>query len=117
MEPLIGQAVVVGDGRKYLVALLTLDADDVSKWADEQKSFGDMAAVVRDPALLALVDGAVERVNREHAPVEQIKRWRLLPEPLTVDRDELTPTMKVRRPVVTSRYADLIEEMYADEMR
>ena len=114
MESLIGQAVVVGDGRKYLVGLLTLDLDAAADWAREHGTFTDTAHLVQDPTLRAEVEEAVERVNREHAPVEQLKQWRLLPEPLTVESGELTPTMKVKRSVVQDRNADLVEEMYTE---
>lgn len=114
LEPLIGQAVVVGDGRKYLVALLTLDPDDAADWAASHGTFADIASLVNDPELRAEVAAGVERVNREHAPVEQIKYWRLLHEPFSVEGGELTPTMKVKRAVVIDRYADLVDEMYAE---
>jgi long-chain acyl-CoA synthetase len=115
MEPLIGQAVVVGDGRRYLVALLTLDPDDVAEWAaHHHRTFLDMAALVTDPGIKAEVAKGVERVNKEHAPVEQIKHWRLLPDPFTVEGGQLTPTMKVRRSIVIDAHADLVEEMYAE---
>ena len=114
MEPLVGQAVVVGDGRKYLVALLTLDPDDTADWAEHHGTFADISSLINDPALRAEVAAGVERVNREHAPVEQIKHWRLLHEPFSVEGGELTPTMKVKRSFVMERHADLVEEMYAE---
>ncbi len=117
MEPLIGQAVVVGDGRKYLVALLTLDPDDAADWAEEHGAFADIASLANDPSLRAEVAQGVDRVNREHAPVEQIKQWRLLHEPFTVEGGQLTPTMKVKRAVVIEQHADEVEEMYADGRR
>jgi long-chain acyl-CoA synthetase len=113
MEKLVGQAVVIGEGRRYLTALLTLDADAAGEWADHHGASSDIADLVHDPRLRHAIDVAVERVNREHAPVEQIKYWRLLPAPLTVDGGELTPTYKVKRALVAERYADLIETMYA----
>jgi long-chain acyl-CoA synthetase len=113
MEPLIGQAVVVGDGRRYLVALLTLDSEAAAEWAAEHHTFVELADLANDPALRSEIDAAVERVNRQHAPVEQIKRWRLLHEPFSVEGGELTPTMKVKRAVVIERNAELVEEMYA----
>jgi long-chain acyl-CoA synthetase len=115
MEPLIGQSVVVGDGRKYLVALLTLDSDDAADWAAEHGAFADISNLINDPALRAEIAAGVERVNREHAPVEQLKNWRLLPEPFTVEGGELTPTMKVKRSVVINLNSDAVEEMYADD--
>jgi long-chain acyl-CoA synthetase len=99
-EPIISQAVVVGDGRKFLTALLTLDP----------------AVAAPDlPATALLVDEAVGRVNAGHSHAEGIRRWRLLPHELTVAGGELTPTLKVKREVVTSRYEDLIEELYAEQ--
>jgi long-chain acyl-CoA synthetase len=105
---------VVGDGRRYLVALLTLDPDDAADWAEAHGAFADIASLVNAPALRAEIEAGVERVNRQHAPVEQIKRWRLLHEPFSVEGGELTPTMKVKRAVVIDRHADLVEEMYAE---
>ena len=112
MEPLIGQAVVVGDGRKYLVGLLTIDPDEAADWAHRNGAFADIAALVKNPAFKADVDAAVERVNHEHAPVEQLKQWRLLHESFTVEGGELTPTMKVKRSVVIDNNTDLVEAMY-----
>lgn len=114
IEPLIGQAVVVGDGRRYLTALLTLDADAAAEWAHDHRTFHEMAGLAADPGVRSEIDASVERANREHAPVEQIKYWRLLPGQLTVESGELTPTFKVKRAVVCERYTDLIETMYAD---
>ena len=112
MEKLVGQAVVIGDGRRYLTALLTLDADAAAEWADHHGASDDIADLIHDARVRDEIDAAVGRVNREHAPVEQIKYWRLLPSPLTVEGGELTPTYKVKRTVVAERYADLVETMY-----
>ncbi len=114
MEPLVGQAVVIGDGRRYLTALLTLDADAAADWAEERGAFAGIAELARDPRVHHEIGEAVERVNREHAPVEQIKYWRVLPEPLTVEDDELTATLKVKRDVVQREYAELVESMYTE---
>jgi long-chain acyl-CoA synthetase len=113
MEKLVGQAVVIGDGRRYLTALITLDADAAAEWAEHHGASSDIADLIHDERVRDEIDASVERVNREHAPVEQIKYWRLLPTPLTVESGELTPTYKVKRAVVAERYADLIETMYA----
>jgi long-chain acyl-CoA synthetase len=114
MESLIGQAVVVGDGRKYLVALLTLDPDAAAEWAERHGAFADIASLVNDPSLRADVAASVDLVNRQHAPVEQIKRWRILHEPFSVEGGELTATMKVKRATVIERHANVIEELYAE---
>ncbi|MGV3760408.1 MAG: AMP-dependent synthetase/ligase [Actinomycetota bacterium] len=113
-EPLISQAVVVGDDRPYLTALLTLDADAVAQWAHAQGRTMTVEALIDDDDLRAEIAAAVERVNAKHSHAEGIRRWRLLPADLTVAAGELTPTLKVKREVVTTVYADLVEEMYAD---
>lgn len=116
-EPLISQAVVVGDDRPYLVALLTLDADAAAKWAEARGKLADPAALAHDPDLLREIEESVKKVNEEHAKIEQIKAWRVLPHDFTVDAGELTPTLKVKRGVITSRYADVIEDLYGSSAR
>ncbi|MCD9622298.1 AMP-dependent synthetase/ligase [Rhabdothermincola salaria] len=113
-EPLISQAVVIGDGRPYLTALLTLDPDAVREWAAHHgKSINDAEAMVSDPEVHAAIAASIEQVNDEHARVEGIKRWRLLPRDLSISSGELTPTLKVKRQVVANRWSELIDEMYA----
>lgn len=113
-EPLISQAVVIGDGRPYLTALLTLDPDAVHEWATHHgKSLSEPEAMVSDPDIHAAIAAGVEQVNDEHARVEGIKRWRLLPRDLSITSGELTPTLKVKRQVVAKRWSELIDEMYA----
>jgi len=111
--PVIAQAVVVGDGRPYLTALLTVDADEVASWPGKEHLRDDAVGRASDPEVLAATEHAVDAVNATRSPVEQIKRWRLLPEDLTVDEGELTPTLKVRRAAVVARWSDLVEEIYA----
>jgi long-chain acyl-CoA synthetase len=113
-EPLISQAVVVGDGRPYLTALLTLDADEVREWATHHgKTMGDPESWAADPDIHAEIADSIERVNDEHSRVEGIKKWRLLPRDLSITSGELTPTLKVKRQVVANRWAEVVEEMYA----
>ena len=112
-EPLISQAVVIGDGRPYLTALLTLDSEAVLEWAAHHGRSGTIEALSADPDVLREVGESVERVNLEHARVEGIKRWHVLPHDLTVAGGELTPTLKVKRGVVADKYADVVEALYA----
>lgn len=112
-EPLVSQAVVIGDGRSYLTALVALDSESVAHWASEHGKMADFEALVGDPDLRSEIEAAVDQVNSGHSPIEQIKTWRLIPRELTVAGGELTPTLKVKRDVVTARYGDLIDEMYA----
>lgn len=114
MAPLIGQAVVVGEGRRFLTALIALDGDAAADWARRHGSFSDVTDLVHDDTVRAEIGASIDRINQRHAPAEQIKYWRLLPEQLTIENNELTPTMKVKRNVVTERHQDLIETMYAE---
>jgi long-chain acyl-CoA synthetase len=116
-EPLISQAVVIGDRRPYLTALLGLDSEEVAHWATVHGKLADFEALLDDPDLRAQVEASVERVNEGFAPIEQIKTWRLIPRELTVAAGELTATLKVKRDVVAERYESLIDEMYAAAVR
>ncbi|QBI54085.1 AMP-dependent synthetase/ligase [Streptomonospora litoralis] len=112
---LIGQALACGDGRPYPVALLTLDAEAAPAWAAARSiAETELSALAEHPAVLAEVERAVEAANARLARVQQIKRWRLLPVEWSVEGDELTPSLKLKRRVVQTRYADAISELYAD---
>lgn len=108
-SPLIGQACVIGDGRRYNTALLVLDADYAPAWAARQGIEGELA---RDERVLAAVQQAVDAANALLSTPEQIKRFTLLGEDWVPGGDELTPTMKLKRRPVETKYADEIEAMY-----
>jgi long-chain acyl-CoA synthetase len=114
-HPLIGQAASYGDRRKYVVALLTLDGDAAPGWARargiEAASLADLAA---HPGVLTEISAAVAAANERLARVQQVKRWRLLPAEWTPESGEVTPTLKLKRRVIYSRYAGDIDELYAD---
>ncbi|HEX2383286.1 MAG TPA: long-chain fatty acid--CoA ligase [Acidimicrobiales bacterium] len=112
-QPLVSQAVVIGDGRSYLTALLALDSESTAHWGEAHDKAGGFEALRDDPDLRAELAESVAGVNAGHAPIEQIKTWRIIPRELTVAGGELTPTLKVKRDVVAARFGDLIEEMYA----
>jgi long-chain acyl-CoA synthetase len=110
----ISQAVVFGDNKPYLVALLTLDPDEAVKLAARVRApAGDLAALSRDPGVRAELQASVDAVNQRLARIEQIKRFAILDHDLSQAAGELTPTLKIKRPVVTERYHDLVEELYA----
>jgi long-chain acyl-CoA synthetase len=118
MHPLIGQAVVIGDGRRYLTALLALDGTATEAWGHEHsKGMLGLESLSQDPELRDELQGAVDEVNAHHARVEHIRNWRVLPRELTVSGGELTPTLKVKRSVVNEHYAELIADMYAQPRR
>jgi long-chain acyl-CoA synthetase len=115
LHPLIGQAVVIGDGRRYLTALLALDGTETEAWARaHDKGALSLETLSHDADLRADLNAAVKSANDAHAHVEHIRNWRVLPRELTVAGGELTPTLKVKRAVVSERYAELITDMYAE---
>jgi len=110
----INDAVVIGDRRRYLVALLVLDEDNVTHWATErQLSYSTYTDLARNPEVRALIESEVERVNAGLARVETIKRFAILPKRLYHEDGEVTATLKVKRSSIAAKYADLIEELYA----
>lgn len=112
-SPYITDAVVIGDRRPYLTALIMIDQENVEKWAqDHDVPFSNYASLTRAPEVVALIGGEVERVNKKFARVEQIKQFRLIDRRLTAEDEELTPTMKLKRALVHKKYAALVEEMY-----
>ena len=110
----IGEAVVLGDGRPYLVALLTLDPDEIPALAARLGLDPDLRRMAGDPRVRAAVGAAVGDVNASVARIEQIKRFAILDEELTQDEGELTPTLKVKRAAVAARFADRIAGLYAE---
>jgi long-chain acyl-CoA synthetase len=111
-SPLIGQACVIGDGRRYNTALLVLDADFAPAWAAQRGIDGDFAALARDERVRAAVQEAVDAANAVLARPETIKRFTLVEGDWLPGGDELTPTMKLKRRPVEAKYADQIEAMY-----
>lgn len=112
-SPYINDAVIIGDGRKYLTALIMLDEETVMKYAqDERIPFTTYKSLTHAPPIVRLIQKEVDAVNRKLARVEQIKKFRLLDIKLTSEDGELTATMKLKRRKVSEKYRDLIEGMY-----
>jgi long-chain acyl-CoA synthetase len=112
-EPFVSQAVVVGDGRKYLTALVSLDAEAIEAAIGGPDGHGAVEVLATHPVVVREITAAIEALNAGRAPAERIKAWRILPRELTVAGGELTPTLKVKRSVVIERFGELVEEMYA----
>jgi long-chain acyl-CoA synthetase len=109
----ISQAVVIGDRRPYLVALITLDPEELPALAAELGLDGaDMAAAAQDEGVRAEVQKAIDDVNSHVGPVEQIKRFEILDHDLSQETGELTPTLKVKRNVVHEKYAGVVDRIY-----
>ena len=112
-HPLISQAMLYGDGRSYLVALITLNQVETESYARarrvEHESFGELA---RKPEITALVQGILDEVNARVSSTEAIRRFVILDHDLSIEADEVTPTLKVKRSVVGERYKDILEGLY-----
>jgi long-chain acyl-CoA synthetase len=108
----IKQAVVCGDSRPFLSALITLD-EAVETWAIQQGiSFESRADLGQSPAVRDRVEREIAKINERLAHFESVRGFAILPEPLTIDGGELTPTGKVRRNAIISKYADHLDELY-----
>ncbi|MCR1786044.1 AMP-binding protein [Nocardioides carbamazepini] len=112
-SPFVKEAVVVGDGRKYLTALIGIELDTVGAWAQQQRlGFTTYRDLAEKAEVRALVQGIVDDVNSRHNPVEQIKHFRMLPKELDHEDGELTATQKVKRSAIDAMFHDLVEDMY-----
>jgi long-chain acyl-CoA synthetase len=111
----ISQALVIGDRRPYVSALVTLDPVEIGKWAAERGLPPDPDALAGDEQVRELVQGVVDAANADRSRYEQIKRFAVLPRDFTMDDGEITPTLKLKRRVVHENFADVIERLYAAE--
>jgi long-chain acyl-CoA synthetase len=110
----ISQVCVIGDRRKYLTALVTVDAANVTAYAGERGLDTDSVTdLLTEPVVLELVRSIIDEKNREFASFETIKKFRLLPE-FSIENGLLTPTLKVKRAEAMERFADVIDEMYRE---
>jgi long-chain acyl-CoA synthetase len=109
----VSQALVIGDRRPYVAALVTLDPVETGRWAADRGLEGDQAAVARSPEARELIQGVVDEVNRDRSRYEQVKRFAIAPRDFTMEEGEVTPTLKLRRRAVQEHFADEIEALYA----
>ncbi|WP_107079956.1 long-chain fatty acid--CoA ligase [Streptomyces sp. NBRC 109706] len=110
--PYVSSMLVIGAGRKFCSALIALDEVALTAWAKENGVSGDYPQIVADQRTVALIDGYVEQLNGTLQRWQTIKTFRLLPRELDIEHGELTPSLKLKRPVVEGEYQHLIEEMY-----
>ena len=115
-SPYITDAVVIGDRRAYLTALIMIDHENVETFAqDAAIPFSNYTSLCRRPEILDLIQREVDKVNAAFARVEQVRKFRLIEQKLTAEDEELTPTMKLKRKVIAQKFAKEIEAMYAGE--
>jgi len=115
-SPYITDAVVIGDRRAFLTALVMIDHENVEKFAqDNSIPFSNYMSLCRRPEIQELIEEEIKKVNAKFARVESVRKFRLIEQKLTAEDEELTPTMKLKRKLVNEKYRDLIESMYARE--
>ena len=113
-SPYINDAIVIGERKKYLTALILIDEENVTKYAQEKRiPFTTYANLSKNQEIYKLVQREVEQVNGDLAQVETIKKFTILDKRLDQEDGELTPTMKVKRKKISEMYEDIIEKMYA----
>ncbi|MDX1621125.1 MAG: AMP-dependent synthetase/ligase, partial [Nitriliruptorales bacterium] len=113
-HPLISQVMVVGDNQPFIAALVAIDADEFPRWAEAHgKSGKSVADLVDDPDLRAAIEEAVEDANKAVSRAESVRTFRIVPDDFTIEGGELTPTLKVKRNVVSEKYQPLIDDIYA----
>ncbi len=114
--PYVSQVVAVGDGRKYISALLTMDRDNLAKWAARHNLADvDYSELTQSPELRKTIDRFMNAANGKLERWETVKKFAILPTELSVDDGGVTPNMKIRRKVVTERYAEVVASLYEEE--
>jgi long-chain acyl-CoA synthetase len=109
----INDAVIIGDNRKFITALIMIDEENVVKYAQDNKiQFSTYKDLTQDPDIMKLIGQEVDKVNASLSRVEQIKKFTILPKRLYEEDGEVTPTMKVKRASINEQFADLIDAMY-----
>jgi long-chain acyl-CoA synthetase len=112
LEPEISQAMVHGDSRPHLVALLVPDAEFLSLWSRDAGKTADLAALADDAALHRALGAAVDRVNAKLSPIERVRRFAVASQPFTTDNAMLTPSLKIRRHKVRECYGEALDRLY-----
>jgi long-chain acyl-CoA synthetase len=112
-SPYVSQCVVIGDRRPFLIALITLDMEECAKLAEERGWPADSAELARHEGMRELIQEHLDEVNEKFARVEQVKKFEILPHDLSQETGELTPTLKVKRNVVSEKYEKEVDALYA----
>ena len=115
-EPLIGHVLVYGDQRNYITALFTLNEEGLEAFARKHAIlYKNSEELVNDPLVLSYIQRVVHRKNRRLASFEQIKKFLILDKDFSVEAGELTPTLKVKRKLVTAKYQNLLDSLYTEQ--
>ena len=115
-SPIVGHAMALGDNRSFIVAILTLDGEIAPLVAAKMGiEFTDLADLSAKPEIRAMAQAAVDRANERLSRPEQVKAWELLPDEWTAESEELTPTLKLKRRVVTTKYSEVVDSLYGQD--
>lgn len=112
LEPELGQAMVYGDHKPHLVGLLVPDAEWLTDWAKKNGKEGSFEALSGDADLRSALDAAVTRVNGRLSNLERLRRFAVAPEAFTIENAQMTPTLKIRRHIISAVYQDVLEGLY-----
>jgi long-chain acyl-CoA synthetase len=112
LEPELAQAMVSGDNRAHLVAVLVPDEGWMKEWARAAGKPADLQVLSRDPAFHREFAAVVERINKRLAAIEKIRRFIIAREPFSIENDQMTPTQKIRRHVIHCHYQEALDALY-----
>ena len=112
-HPLVSQCLVVGDGQPFIAALVTIDPDAFGPWAESHGKSRELTALVDDDDLRAEIQTAVDEANRTVSQAEAIRKFAILPVDWTEEAGQLTPSLKLKRAVVTSQFRHEVDDLYS----
>ncbi len=112
LQPEIAQAMVSGDKRPYMVALIVPDAEWAVQWARANGEKFDLAALQDLPAFRTAIKAAIDRTNQGLSVIEKVRKFAFADEPFTVENNQMTPTMKIRRPFIREKYQERLDALY-----
>jgi long-chain acyl-CoA synthetase len=113
-SPYVKEAMVIGDGRKFLTALISIEFDVVGDWATRRNlPYTTYRDLTEKPDVIELIQGVVNKTNEKFARVENIRKFKLIPKELDHEDGELTATQKLKRSAMEDMFGDLIQDMYS----
>jgi len=112
LQPEIAQAMVYGDRKPHLVALIVPDPDFMADWAKANGKPKDVAALAEDEDFRSAISAAIDRVNEDLSVIERVRRFIVVAEAFSIENEMMTPSMKIRRHVIKDRYGDALEALY-----
>jgi long-chain acyl-CoA synthetase len=111
-HPLVSQCMVIGDAQPFIATLVTIDTDTLPDWVKERGISSQLTEAIEDPRLIEEIQSAIDEANQAVSRAESIRAFRILPDDFTIEGGELTPTLKVKRSVISKKYGYVIDEIY-----